>query len=431
MLYNPVKRNHDWQGHTGDGSLRQETQPVVIASLLREEGHTGVQTHVRQLLGYLEESGTPVTVVTPFSRGRLLAYPVFGLRLVLVLCNVAAGVAWYRHWHEVFLRKALRRRLAGIGSCVVYAQGPLEARAALRARRGPSQRVVLVVHYRISQADEWCNTASGAIKRDGLVFRWIRRAERETIPHVDGIVYVSGWARQAVLTWLSEAAEVPSAIIGNFISPKPGGRGSEPTRDLVSTGGLDIAKNHRFLLEVLAEAKRAGRSLTLDVFGDGPLRQDLTDSARSLGLDGQVRFLGFRRDVRDCLPNYRLYVHPSYTETSSLAIMEAMAAGLPIVAAPVGGIPELLDDGVEGQFWNLQNPAEAAATVIELLDNEPERLAVAKAAHDRFSRDFDAAVVVPRLLSFLRGTAPPDAHWLIPPGAQRASRPFTIDSRVR
>jgi len=403
--------------------------------MLRAEGTTGVQTHVRELRRFLEATGSPVTLVTPFSWGRMLAYPVFGFRVVLKR-NPALSVAWYRRWHEAFLRKALARHLAGAGDCVIYAQGPLEARAALHARSGPHQRIVMAVHYRISQADEWCNTASGSIKRDGIVFRGIRRAERATIPRVDGIVYVSDWARQALLTWLTEAAAVPSAVIGNFImpldqaAPAPGQR-PEPRRDLVSTGGLDIAKNHRFLLEVLAEAAKRGRSLTLDVYGEGPLRRDLQEKARSLGLEGQVRLRGFRPDVRDFLPGYRVYVHPSYTETSSLAIMEAMYAGLPIVAAPVGGLPELLDDGVEGRFWDLGDPARAAATLLELLDDEEEWHAASRAARERFTREFDAAVVVPRLGSFLRGTTDPDAAWLIPAGSACFARPFAIDPRVR
>src|SRR5579859_7225549 len=221
-------------------SENQDSQPVVIASLLREQGHTGVQTHVQQLRQYLEESGTPVTLITPFSWGRLLTYPVFGFRLLLVRCSAGGGVMWYRHWHEVFLRNALRRHLAKLGDCAIYTQGPAEARAALRARRRPNQRVILAIHYKVSQADEWVNISTGAIKRDGIAFRAIRRAERETITKVDGVVYVSDWARQAVLTWLPEAAAVPSAVIGNFISPLPVESSPEPLADLVNVAGLDI-----------------------------------------------------------------------------------------------------------------------------------------------------------------------------------------------
>lgn len=342
------------------------------------------------------------TLVTPFSWGRALTVPVFGPRLVLARCSGSASVAWHCHWHEVFLRNALRRRLAEIDDCAIYCQGPFAARAALRARRGPRQRVIMAVHFRISQADEWVDKKQ--VKRDGAVFRALRRVDREVIPQVDGLMCVSRWARNALLSWLPEAAAIPYAVIGNFVAALHLEPDPEPLGDLVTTGNLEVVKNHRFLLRVLAEANRAGRPLTLDVFGQGPCRTDLRQLARSLGLGEQVRFHGFRRDVRAFLPGYRAYVHASYSESSSLAIIEAMAAGLPIVAGNIGPISELCEDGVEARFWPLDDPAQAAATLIDLLDCEPARAKAARAASERFHRDFDADQIAPRLLSFLLET---------------------------
>src|SRR3989442_15226249 len=96
---------------------------VIIASILREHGTTGVNTHVDQLRSYLERTGTPTTLVTPFSWARPLTVPVFGVRRALVRCSRPASVVWYRHGHEMFLRQALRRLLRDVGDCVIYAQG--------------------------------------------------------------------------------------------------------------------------------------------------------------------------------------------------------------------------------------------------------------------------------------------------------------------
>ena len=83
-----------------------------------------------------------------------------------------------------------------------------------------------------------------------------------------------------------------------------------------------------------------------------------------------------------------------------------MAAGLPIVAGNTGPISELCDDGVEGRFWSLDDAAQASAVLIDLLDCEPVRLTAARAARERFCREFDAAVVGPELRSFLLGNIP-------------------------
>jgi glycosyltransferase involved in cell wall biosynthesis len=379
---------------------RNAPPELVIATMLREEGRTGVHTHVRQLRQYLAAQGVRVELVTPFSWARPLTVPVFGARLIVDRLSQPASVVWYRYWHELFLRRALRRVLATTGPCVVYTQGPPESRAALAARQGPHQRVVQAVHFRISQADEWAD--KGMIARDGIVFRRIRRLERTVLPRVDGLMYVSNWARTALVGWLPEAAAVPSTVIDNFVSPVSAGPGGEPLADLVTMGHLEPVKNHRYMLEVLAEAARTGRRYTLDVYGEGPLRGDLLRQATALGLDGQVRFRGFDPAVRSLLPRYRAYAHASYSESSSLAIIESMAAGLPIVAGNIGPIAELCTEGVEARFWPLDDPAKAAAVLSGLLDSEPDRLRAAAAAQERFRREFDAEVIAPRLWAFLR-----------------------------
>lgn len=388
-----------------DGALPRV--PLVVATTLRPEGITGVHTHFTQLLAHLAgtatgtATGAGATLLTPFSWGGPLRVPVFGARFALDRVSPAAGVAWYRAGHEAFLRRALRRYLRSHGDCVVYAQCPLSARAALRERLGPHQRVVLAVHFRVSQADEWAD--KGLVPRDGRVFRGIRDLERAVLPRVDGLVYVSRWAREAVLDWLPEAAAVPSAVVDNFVTPYEPATPPGPLADLVTVGNLETVKNHRYLLEVLAASGARGRRVSLDVYGEGPERADLERRARQLGVADLVRWHGFRRDVRDRLPGYRLYVHASYSESSSLAIMEAMAAGLPVVAGDTGPLTELFDDGVEGRLWPLDDAAAAAGVLLGLLDDEPARERAAQAARDRFARDFTAAAVAPRLLDFVLG----------------------------
>ncbi len=409
--------------------LDEPTRPLILASMLREEGITGVHTHIRQFRQYLEGHGVDAPLVTPFSSSRALIFPVFGLRRAVERCSRAAGVVWYRHWHEVFLRNALRRQLAQLGDCAIYAQGPLAARAALWARTGPHQRVILAVHFRTSQSDEWADKKQ--IKQGGTVFRRIRQAERDIIPEVDGMVYVSRWARDALVAWLPEAADVPSTVIFNFVAPlSPAPRVLGPLGDLATVGNLDIVKNHRYLLSILAEANKAGRVFTLDVFGEGPLRGDLLRQISALGLDDQVRLRGFRRDVRTLLPQYRAYVHASYSESSSLAIIEAMEAGLPIIAGNIGPLSELFDDGIEGRYWTLDDPVEAAATLIDVLNSEQERVNAARSATARFHRDFDADHVAPRLYRFLMQSAPSSGPSRSDSGGRQGTGRVSIHGRT-
>lgn len=384
------------------------TQPgpsLLIASVLRHEGSTGVHTHVRELVRYLEATGVRPILVTPFSWGSTLRYPAFGARLLIEQVSTSWSVMWYRTWHELFLYRALDKKLEGVGDAVIYAQGPVEASAALRARRGSHHRVVLVSHSYGSQADEWA--AKGKIERGGRVYESIRQLERRVLLAVDAIVHVSEAGRDALLAWLPEAAAVPTAVIPNFVCTPPCDGPRRPLADLVTVGGLELGKNHRYLLQVLAEAKKTGTELTLDVYGSGPCRRAIVQAANDLGVSNQVRLRGFRPEVRDYLPGYRAYVHASTVESFGLALIEAMAAGLPIVAGRVGGIAELYSDGIEGRFWPLDDPEKAAEILVQVLNTE-EREVMGAAASERFQGLFESRVVAPRLAEFLLSGAEQD-----------------------
>jgi glycosyltransferase involved in cell wall biosynthesis len=385
--------------------------PVVLATLAREQGITGVHTHVRQVTDFLTRTGRPFVQVTPRSWAgrsparRIVMTALFGLRVVLERGWGQAHVWWYRTAHRWFLRRALRRRLAALGPCVVYAQCPPSAQAALDARRGPEQRVVLAVHFRISQSDEWAD--KGLIAHHGRMYDAIRDHERRAVLGVDGLVFVSAWGRSALLDWLPEAADVPAVVIPNFVRAVPPAD-VPPAGDLVSVGNLEAIKNHCYLLRVLRVARDRGFWYSLDVFGDGVERGNLERLAGELGIEDQVRMRGFQRGVPGRLPGYRLFVHASYSESLPLAIIEAMGAGLPVVSSDTGGVPELFDDPEQGRFWPIDDPERGADILIALLEDEEERRRAGRAAAARFRTDYDADVVAPRLLAFLQsGTSEP------------------------
>ncbi|MGN6578184.1 MAG: glycosyltransferase family 4 protein [Nocardioides sp.] len=383
--------------------------PLVVATVARERGITGVHTHVRQLREYCARTGTSIELVTPHSwaeasvwRKTLLAL-LFGPRIALERVYGPANVWWYRSSHELVLRRALRRLLATKGPCTVYAQCPVSARAALAARSGSHQRVVLAVHFRTSQADEWAD--KGQVLRDGRLFQRIRAMERQVVPHVDALVYVSSWARSALQAWMPEAATVPATVVPNFVAAPVADVKPDARAGLVSVGNLEAVKNHRYLLRVLAAARAKGYVYSLDVFGEGVERARLVALAQQLGVRDQVQLRGFCSDVAQRLPRYQAYVHASYSESSSLAIMEAMAVGLPVVSSRIGALGELFEDPEHGRFWPIDDQDEAARILIDLMESPHELRRSGCAAQKKFRRDYDAEVVAPRLVEVLQCSA--------------------------
>ncbi len=109
----------------------------------------------------------------------------------------------------------------------------------------------------------------------------------------------------------------------------------------------------------------------LALAGQGDMRPALEETVRRLGLEKSVTFLGYREDVRERLAAFDVIVAPSRNEGLSLTVVEAMAAGRPVVATRVGGTPEAIDDGIAGLLVPPEDPAALADACARLLD-EPE-----------------------------------------------------------
>ncbi len=110
------------------------------------------------------------------------------------------------------------------------------------------------------------------------------------------------------------------------------------------------------------------------IIGDGSCREELLTLTRDLGVSARFRFLGHREDVAALLSEAHLFVLPSRSEAFPNAVTEAMAAGLPVVATAVGGIPELVTDGQTGRLVPTGDPMALARALLELLD-QPMRAA--------------------------------------------------------
>jgi len=132
----------------------------------------------------------------------------------------------------------------------------------------------------------------------------------------------------------------------------------------------------------------------LVLVGDGPERIATAAEVERLGLAGEVRFLGKVDAVADLLRAADLFLLPSSSESFGLSALEAMACGVPVVASDVGGLPEVVEDGVSGRLVPVGDVEGMARAAVELL--QPERWKAARSAAVRRAQDFSADRVVPR-----------------------------------
>jgi glycosyltransferase involved in cell wall biosynthesis len=366
---------------------------LIIVSLLDGKGPTGVETHFNQVIREARAGGRDGMLVCPYPSQRLWANCVRAVaRLVHRLHPELAQVlarSVNSKLIEAKLDALLSRRSGQQAPVTLYAQDPLSAQAALRIRKKHRCRVVTVIHYNVSEAAEL--VAQGLAKPGGALWRFVTSIERDALPEVDRIIFVSEFMRGVLLERLPRAARVPHSVLSNFASaPALESVPTPITGDLIAIGTLEPRKNQAFLLQVLARANSMAGPYTLTLVGDGPDRAQLEALARELGVENQVTFAGFRQQAAALIPQHRILVHGARVENLSIALIEALAAGRPILAPAVGGIPEVFRDGVEGYYWPLDDVTHAATVLVRTLSDDAAYRRMSRAAIDRFEDKFDS-----------------------------------------
>lgn len=189
-----------------------------------------------------------------------------------------------------------------------------------------------------------------------------------------------------------------------FQPPPSGGRAE--TRPVVfgCAARLNPIKGHDVLLAAAAELRRRGRTgFQVRLIGDGPVRPSLEALAASFGLGDTVGFLGTRHDLPEQLQDLDVFVLPSHREGRPLSIMEALAAGLPVVATAVGSVPGLVRDGETGLLVEPGDPAALADAMETMLLDASFRQRAAAAARIAAVSEFSLRRMVHEYARFYRG----------------------------
>jgi glycosyltransferase involved in cell wall biosynthesis len=153
---------------------------------------------------------------------------------------------------------------------------------------------------------------------------------------------------------------------------------------VVYVGGMYTHKGVGVLLDAFAGLVTTGRDVgaTLHLVGEGPDRRSFEDQAASLGIADRVEWAGFRPDAYAWIRSADVFVLPSLQETFGLVLIEARQAGVAIVAAATGGVPEALDGGRAGRLVPPGNPTELADALHAVLTDDDERARLRAAAGD-------------------------------------------------
>jgi len=314
------------------------------------------------------------------------ATPAIAARLEAA--GTCATVAPLRHQLDVAGARRVRRALAGVD--VVHAQ---DRRAGLWTRLLPPPHalVVFTVH---GLPEPYLPPPAGSA-RPGLRARLAYRGVDALLARrADAVITVSHAVERELVTRLGWPAEritvIPNGVPLDVRLAKRGELVGTLT-SFAPVKGLDV------FLEAAAALAATRPATRFALYGSGPEAAALQSRARALGLDGAVSFPGHVA-TRTALASLSVLVLSSYMENSPLALLEAMTAGIPVVATRVGGVPELVPAGT-GLLVAPGDPAALAAAIGCLLDDPALAREQADAARAHVERSGGADAMVARTLA--------------------------------
>ena len=175
---------------------------------------------------------------------------------------------------------------------------------------------------------------------------------------------------------------------------------------VVTAGRLGAQKGHVVLIDAVKELALEGVPIRVLIFGEGPLREELDNKIRTLGLQSVITLSGLahHQELFQAMSAADVFAFPSRHEPFGLAAAEAMALGTPVIASNVDGLPEVVEDGVSGKLVPANDAQALAGDIRDLMADADLRRSLAVAGQRRAREKFDIAVTGAELAGLYRST---------------------------
>ncbi|MFA6092960.1 MAG: glycosyltransferase [Elusimicrobiota bacterium] len=331
----------------GERGLRGgERQLLYLACRMREQGHANVI--VCRRASALDAEAWHLGL-------ERLHLPFLGeldpVSALMLRRRVGRAQAPMMHAHTA--HAAALARLASLGSSL-----PWVAHRRVDFHLGPGSRL------KYASARAWVAVSEGVrrvLLEDGLKPQDVR-VVHDSLP-VGELEARSVGLREPIMPLKgAERSDLRAALAREWGLP-PG----DPW--VVNAAALVPHKDHETLLRAAAQVVARCPAARFVVMGEGPLRGALEALSLSLGLQGNLVFAGFRPDAVRCMKAFDLFTLSSWGEGMGSVLLEAMACGLPLVATRTGGIPEVLEDGVQGWLAPARDPRALAERILESIQD--------------------------------------------------------------
>lgn len=369
---------------------------ILILNTLMEAG--GAQKAMLQLAQGLRDRGHDVVVATMYDKGGFIpkfeqkyGMPIIDLQMKPAEGNPLVKALAFARGLFRLTRLMRRERIEVLQTFSHYSNilGPILGLLARVPVRVSSQRMSLLNQPR------WLLFLDRLVTNSRLVHRMVSVSEM-TRRYTMEVERIRG----------DKLITIPNGIDVSGFSSQLGEEGRDRLRTELGLGKDDLVvsvvarlhpqKGHRYLIEAIPSILAHVPNAVFLLAGDGALRDELDQAIDRAGVGHAVRLLGARNDVPDLLSISSLFVLPSLWEGMPNAVMEAMAAGLPVVATSVDGTPEVVLDGETGLLVPAKDPGALGSAIIELLLDGEKRRAFGAAGRERISQTFSLQSYVDR-----------------------------------
>jgi len=325
-------------------SIAESFSPVRIVQLVEDLELGGLERLAVDLALSQKKAGHEVLVYCLFHAGPLAA-SLEAAGIQVVPFHKSPGIS-------MSTVLAMAKRLRAHHVDVIHGHNPGVHHYAALAARLAGAPVCINTRHSV--------TTSRGLPYQDRYFRWVK-------PFTSHVVFVCDFVRHGLEAKLGYPAEKCSVILNGIPLPPflahPAAPGSRRPRVRFGTiGRLVPAKGHAILIDAFARAAQSAPDIELSIYGYGDLHNELAAQIARLGLEGRVRLEGRTENSAATLQGLDVFVFSSVNEGLPLVILEAMAAGLPIVTTGVGGIPEVL--AKESAWVCPPGNAEALATAM-------------------------------------------------------------------
>jgi glycosyltransferase involved in cell wall biosynthesis len=315
-----------------------------------------------------------------------------------------------------------RARREGIECHPLSIRNALDFAAAMRLRNLLSRVRYDIVHFHTSRAHSMAPFARGHTRALIVTRRMDYRPNRLFAPYlynraVDAVAAISS----GVADSLGEAGVlrdhlriIPSGVDCDHFHPANSSERQVARARLGIAGGdflvgtvgmLEERKGHRYLLEAIAILNRAravAPRIKCAIAGEGAIGDQIAKLARELGIASDTLFLGMIGDSRQLLDALDLFVFPSLKEGLGVALLEAMACGLPVVATRAGGVIDIVEDNRSGLLVPPRDAASIADAIASLANDTKRRAQLGRAASARVSENFSMDAMTKKTIDLYR-----------------------------